>query len=117
MQNQDLKIAPDVKPVYADEASVNANLKVNVEKNDDGSETFRKSGKIEVLFLDHFVGSVVQRAVLDPFTAKALGKILVANADKMIEELEKEGVPENVQEQIKAQENAGGNPSVNTYIG
>ena len=108
----------DLRPVYADEANVNANVKVNVEKDKDGNETIRKSGKIDMLFFDQFTRTIVSRIVIDPFTAKLLSKMLSDHADKLIEELDSSDVPEQVKKRLAERDKAmQGSSSVETYIG
>lgn len=110
------EIQTNIKPIFADEASVNANIKINVEKTEKG-DIIRKVGKVEILFLDQITRSVVSRVVVDPFTAKVLGKVLINNSDRIIKEIENKEIPEEVKKQIAEKESQQGKPSVNTYIG
>ncbi len=119
-KRNDMKMPIDVKPIYADEANVNSNVKINIEKGDDGKDIIRKAGKVEILFFDQFTNSICSRVVIDPFTAKVLSQILQKNADNVIAEMEKEGVPEEVKKKIeerKEMQQKGETPTFNTYIG
>ena len=115
---QDIKMPANLRPIYADEANVNANVKVNIEKDKDGNEIIRKSGKVDMLFFDQFTRSVISRIVIDPFTAKVLSKMLADHADKLIEELDKTDVPDQVKKRLAERDkNLTKNSSVDTYIG
>ncbi|MCB9362644.1 hypothetical protein H6504_04365 [Candidatus Woesearchaeota archaeon] len=118
-QHQDIKMPPGIKPIYADECNVNANIKINIEKTPEGHEKIRKAGKVDMLFLDQFTRSILARVVIDPYTAKVFGKILLENADRLINEIENPHIPEEVRQQIKDREEAAtrSNQPVNTYIG
>lgn len=113
-------MAPNVHPIYADEANVNANVKINIEKDEEGNEVVKKVGKIDILFMDQVTKSVINRVIIDPFTAKVLGKILIDNADKLLKEIDNREVPQEVKDQIKEREEMakdGKAQPFNTYIG
>ncbi|MGM5488799.1 MAG: hypothetical protein ACQESG_07670 [Nanobdellota archaeon] len=116
MEKKEMKMPANVQPVYADEANVNANVKINIEKDEAGNEQVRKAGKVDVMFFDQFTNSVVSRVVIDPFTAKVLSRVLHDNAEKLINELESKEVPQQVKDQI-SQKKEHTDTSVNTYIG
>ena len=116
-QKKDMKMPVHIQPVFADEANVNANVKVNLEKTEDGEDQVRKIGKIDVLFFDQFARSIVSRVVIDPFTAKSLGRLLINNADRLMQEMENNEIPEEVKEQIKNRQEKTEDNSFNTYIG
>ncbi len=116
MEKKEMKMPVNVQPIYADEANVNANVKINIEKDEDGNEQVRKVGKVDVMFFDQFTNSVISRVIIDPFTAKALSRVLHENAEKLINELESKEVPQQVKEQI-SQKKENVDTSVNTYIG
>jgi hypothetical protein len=117
---QGVNMPADVKPIFADDVNVNANIKVNVEKKDNGEEKFTKSGRIDLLFFDQFTKTIVSRVVIDPYTAKVFAKILEANASKMIEEIERSELPDEVKERMKQQKQQIENQAFSTshtYIG
>jgi hypothetical protein len=100
---KEVSMSADIKPLFADEVNVNANIKVNVEKKEDGTEHFTKTGRIDLLFFDQFTKTIISRIVIDPYTAKVFAKVLEANASKMIEEIEKKELPPEVKERMKKQ--------------
>jgi hypothetical protein len=117
-----VKIGPNVIPIYADEANVNSNIKINIEKNEKGEDIIKKVGKIDIMFFDQVTKTIISRVTVDPFTAKFLGKILIDNATKVIQEVENTQVPKQVKEQIKNREKLLKQKetkvdSFNTYIG
>jgi hypothetical protein len=110
----------DIKPLFADDVNVNANIKVHVEKQEDGSEKITKSGRVDLLFLDQMTKNAIARLVIDPYTAKVFSKMLEANANRLIEEIEKKELPNEIKEKMKKQKDLGnkGNFSAShTYIG
>ncbi len=115
----------NVQPIYADEANVNANIKFNFEKINENEEKIRKIGRIDIMFFDQLTKTVVSRIVLDPFTAKVLGNMLIQNANKTIGELDSPNVPEEVKKQMELRKIAmeeqkkpsNPNTNFNTYIG
>lgn len=117
MENKpQFKIPTDVKPLHADEVNINSNIKVNIDKKEDGTEKITKVGRVDLLFFDQMTKSILTRVVIDPYTAKMLAKMLLSNADKLIEEIEKTDLPDEVRQ--KLQEKGTAQKEVQTtYIG
>lgn len=100
MKKQQFGEPPDLKPIFGEEVLVNSNIKVNKEEKD-GDEKIRKHGKVTLNFFQKKGGKVVAKIVVDPLTARKLGKILLKNTRRLFEELDKEGIPDKLEKRIK----------------
>jgi len=114
-QGFNLQIPPDVKPVYADDAVLLNAMKFNVDKDKKNKVT--KIPKLEVLFYDRSTRTVVSRVVFDVLTAKALGKILLADADKLLKDMKTDKIPKNVQPKVNPIDGPPSTSHQHDYIG
>jgi len=111
-------LPPDLKPIYADEVFVNVPIKINIEKDDKGTEKIRKTGVVILNFFDNETKFIVAKIIINPLTAKALGKILLDNANKVLEELDKKEISKEMRKQIEeSKKQPKKTVSTLTYIG
>lgn len=74
---EELKIPPEIKPVYCDEFRVNTMIKINVDENDN----VKKQGHLDIIFFDNATKTVVDRIILNPITAQQLAQALMQNVE------------------------------------
>jgi len=117
-EKQQFVIPPDLRPIYADEVIITSPMKVVIEKDDKGTEKIRKHGNIILSFFDNQTKIIVAKIVVNPLTAKALGNLLIKNSDKLLEELDKKEIPNEIKKQIEeAKKKSIKSTSDLTYIG
>lgn len=88
---EELKLPPEIKPIYCDEFRINTIIKMNVDEKDN----IKKQGHIDVIFFDQPTKTVVDRIILNPITAQQLAQALLQNVEGYNKGMEKE---ENVEE-------------------
>ena len=111
---EELKIPPEMKPIYCDEFRINTMIKINVDEKDQ----IRKQVHLDVIFFDNATKTVVDRIVLNPITAQQLAQALLQNVEGYNKGMErKEDVAELKKMVDEKRKQKPAEPQSQTYIG
>ena len=113
---EELKMPPEIKPVYCDEFRINTIIKVNMDEKD----SIRKQGHLDIIFFDNVTKTVVERIVLNPITAQQLAQAITQNVESYNKGMDKKETPDELKKMMnkaKQDQETAAQPIKQAYIG